>query len=335
MDRSGTRCAPPCGIGIRTRCRSCSRCRSSVAWIGIWHGSRRRWWVIRKREPRWQSAADRARVAAELIEEAASLTEESTIASPADVARAGLPPPISAQLPVPSTPPGGEAGPGAETPKAAPTLDDVLAGDPENVALLIERAGRLAAAAPYRAAPLHYQRAPRDRPAHGRALDDLALRSADAIVRPSTTRLDPTTPAVRRLETVGGPEFASHLRLQKELPVGAAVVTAGGGDLPAEFVIHAVIRSDTEPVTRDGVARAWRSTLQQIQEWEFGTVAVPPIGTGAGNLTVEDAAEIMVPILKAHLGGAVFPAEVCFVVEMPAERDAFEAVLRRSEAAQS
>ena len=93
--------------------------------------------------------------------------------------------------------------------------------------------------------------------------------------------------------------------------------------------------SDTEPVTRDGVARAWRSALQQVQEWEFSTVTVPPIGTGAGNLTVEDAAEIMVPILKIHLGSATFPAEVSFVVETPAERDAFEAVLRRGEAAES
>src|SRR5213082_2276694 len=163
----------------------------------------------------------------------------------------------------------------------------------------------------------------------------LAFRSADAIVRPATTRLDPTTPAVRRLETVGGAEFSRHLQLQKELPVGAAVVTAGGGDLPADFVIHAVIRSDTEPVTRDGVARAWRSTLQQVQEWEFGTVTVPPIGTGAGNLTVEDAAEIMVPILKVHLGSATFPVEVSVVVETAAERDVFETALRRSEAGQS
>ena len=166
-------------------------------------------------------------------------------------------------------------------------------------------------------------------------VDDLAFLTADAIVRPATTRLDPTTPAVRRLETVGGAEFSGHLRLQKELPVGAAVVTAGGGDLPADFVIHAVIRSDTEPVTRDGVARAWRSALQQVQEWEFGTVTVPPIGTGAGNLTVEDAAEIMVPILKVHLGGAAFPCEVSFVVETAAERDVFETALRRSEAGQS
>lgn len=166
-------------------------------------------------------------------------------------------------------------------------------------------------------------------------VDDLAFRSADAIVRPATSRLESTTPAVRRLESVGGSDFAGRLRTQHEVPVGAAVVTAGGGDLPAGFVIHAVIRSETEPVTRDGVARAWRAALQQAQEWEFAAVAVPPLGTGAGNLTVEDAAEIMVPILKVHLGSAAFPSDVSFVVETTADRDAFETVLRRSGAAES
>src|SRR2546430_7135505 len=83
--------------------------------------------VIRKREPRWQSAAERARVAAELIEEAESLTETSSIASPADVARARLPPPITVQLPSPSSaaPPGDAPAPAG--PVAAPTLDDALA----------------------------------------------------------------------------------------------------------------------------------------------------------------------------------------------------------------
>lgn len=166
-------------------------------------------------------------------------------------------------------------------------------------------------------------------------VDDLAFLAADALVRPATTRLDSTTPAVRRLETVGGAEFTGHLRLQKELAVGAAVVTAAGGDLPAEFVIHAVIQSETEPVTRDSVARAWRSALQQAQEWEFTSLSAPPLGTGAGNLSVEDAADIMVPILRAHVGNAAFPATVSIVVETAADRDAFEAALRKSGAAES
>ena len=166
-------------------------------------------------------------------------------------------------------------------------------------------------------------------------VEDLAFLAAEAVVRPATTRLDPTTPAVRRLEVVGGSQFAGHLRLHKELPVGAAVVTAGGGDLSAEFVIHAVIQSDNEPVTRDGVARAWRSTLQQAREWEFSSLTVPPIGIGAGNLSIEDAADIMVPILKQHLGTEAFPADVAIVVERPEDRDTFEAALRRSGAAES
>jgi len=166
-------------------------------------------------------------------------------------------------------------------------------------------------------------------------VDDLALLAAEAVVRPATTRLDSTTPAIRRLETLGGSDFAERLRLQKELAVGAAVVTAAGGDLSAEFVIHAVIQSDTEPVSRDGVARAWRSTLHQAQEWEFTSLTVPPIGIGAGNLSVEDAASIMVPILKTHLGTAAFPASVSIVVETPDDRDAFEAALRQSGASES
>jgi len=166
-------------------------------------------------------------------------------------------------------------------------------------------------------------------------VDDLAFLAATAVVRPATTRLDPTTPAVRRLETVGGTAFTRGLQLQKELAVGAAVVTAGGGDLPADFVIHAVIQSETEPVTRESVARAWRATLHQAQEWEFTSLTVPPIGTGAGNLSIEDAADIMVPILKTHLGTAAFPASVSIVVETPEDRDAFEAALRRSGAAES
>ena len=166
-------------------------------------------------------------------------------------------------------------------------------------------------------------------------VDDLAFLESDAIVRPATVRLDPTTPAVRRLETIGGAEFLKHLKLQKDLAIGAAVVTGAGGDLPAEFVVHAVIRSDTEPVTTTGVARAWLSALQRAQEWEFARLTVPPIGTGAGNLPVEAAADIMVSVLKRHLEGAAFPADVSFIVETEEDRIVFEAALRREAASHS
>jgi O-acetyl-ADP-ribose deacetylase (regulator of RNase III) len=161
-------------------------------------------------------------------------------------------------------------------------------------------------------------------------VDDLASFAADAIVRPATTRLDPTAAALRRVEILGGEEFQSRIRLSRELAVGAAVVTAAGGGLPAEFVIHAVIRSDTEPVTRGNVARAWLSTLHQAQEWQFAHLSVPPLGTGAGNLTLEDCAEILATVLHAHRGSAAFPSDVSFVVERPEDQQVFEAALQRA-----
>jgi len=159
---------------------------------------------------------------------------------------------------------------------------------------------------------------------------DLASFAADALVRPATTRLDPTAAALRRLEVVGGEEFQNRIRLNRELAVGAAVVTAAGGDLPAEFVIHAVIRSETEPVTRGSIARAWLSALNQAQGWQFPHVSAPPLGTGAGNLTLEDSAEVMATVLYAHKGGAQFPADVSFVVERPEDQQVFEAALQRA-----
>jgi len=120
--------------------------------------------------------------------------------------------------------------------------------------------------------------------------------------------------------------------VQRDLPVGAAVVTGAGGDLPAEFVIHAIIQSETEPVSQQGVARAWRSALERAQEWEFARLSAPPLGTGAGNLTLEDAADIMVTELTAHRARAAFPTDIALVVETDAEREVFEAALRRGSA---
>jgi O-acetyl-ADP-ribose deacetylase (regulator of RNase III) len=128
---------------------------------------------------------------------------------------------------------------------------------------------------------------------------------------------------------MGGPAFVDRLVVQRDLPVGAAVVTGAGGDLPAEFVIHAIIQSEKEPVSAQGVARAWRSALERAQEWEFARLSAPPIGTGAGNLTLEDAAALMVTEMHAHRLRASLPLEITLVVETDEQREVFEAALRR------
>jgi O-acetyl-ADP-ribose deacetylase (regulator of RNase III) len=159
-------------------------------------------------------------------------------------------------------------------------------------------------------------------------VDDIAFVEADAVVRPATDTLEPTSSALRHLEQVGGPGFQQQLQVQHELAVGAAVVTAGG-DLPSEFVIHAVIRSVQEPVSALSVRRALTSALQRAVDWELKRVAVPPLGTGAGNLTVDDAATVMIDVLSHHLAVNDYPSDVRIVVETEDDKRLFDALLRR------
>jgi O-acetyl-ADP-ribose deacetylase (regulator of RNase III) len=65
-------------------------------------------------------------------------------------------------------------------------------------------------------------------------------------------------------------------------------------------------------------------------DWGLARVTVPPLGTGAGNLAAEDAAQVMCEVLARHVAAAAFPSEVQIVVESDEERQMFEAALRRA-----
>jgi O-acetyl-ADP-ribose deacetylase (regulator of RNase III) len=161
-------------------------------------------------------------------------------------------------------------------------------------------------------------------------VDDLAFVSADAIVRPANTLLEPTTAALRRLEQIGGAAFWAQLRPERELAVGSAVVTAAG-DLGVELVVHAIIRSATEPVSRDTVRRALTAALQRAADWQLAHLATPVLGTGAGNLSLEDAADVMGAVLAALPGPEGFPSDVTIVVETEEERVVVESNLRKTD----
>ncbi len=158
-------------------------------------------------------------------------------------------------------------------------------------------------------------------------VDDLAFVPADAVVRPSTASLEPTSKTLRRLEQIGGPTFWRQLEASQTLDVGAAVVT-GAGELAADLVIHAVIMSPTEPVTTGGVRRALVSVLQRAMDWKLGRVTMPLLGTGAGNKSREDAAQIMADVFAVELQAVTYPQEVCIVVDTEEDRAIVEACLQ-------
>lgn len=160
-------------------------------------------------------------------------------------------------------------------------------------------------------------------------VEDLAFYSGNAIIRPATATLGATTPLLRRLELAGGPALLDQLKVSEPLPVGSAVVTAAGG-LPVELLVHAIVTSPTERVTRDGVRRAFRSALERVRDWQIADVAVPPLGLGAGNLELEVSAEVMAGELVRHIRMSSFPKNVTLVAETPDEASALEHAIARS-----
>lgn len=147
---------------------------------------------------------------------------------------------------------------------------------------------------------------------------DLASVTADAVVRPATTRLAPLTPALQRLDTAAGPRFVEQCRLRRELPAGAAVVT-GAGDLPAEFVIHLILGPAEDAVTTDTIRRATEAALWQCTQWQIEVLACPI--PAAGNVAPAGALDAFLAPLRDHMRNADHPATVLIVAADDTERE--------------
>jgi O-acetyl-ADP-ribose deacetylase (regulator of RNase III) len=157
-------------------------------------------------------------------------------------------------------------------------------------------------------------------------VDDLARTRADAVLRPADEHLEPMTPAASRLDERAGPRFAEQRRLRSPLKAGAAVVT-GSGDLAAPLVLHVVIRDPDSRVGREVVRRALLSAWERATEWELGVIASPLVGAGAGQLSLEEAATLLVETFPPGPGGC--PSELQIVVDRDDDRELVEAIVRR------
>jgi O-acetyl-ADP-ribose deacetylase (regulator of RNase III) len=158
---------------------------------------------------------------------------------------------------------------------------------------------------------------------------DLGATEAEGLVRSVSAGLDPDTAVSRELEVRAGQEVSDRLQAMGDLPVGAAVITPGG-DLAAGFLIHVVLFSREEPVTRESVRAALQNGLRRAEEWDLKTLAVPPLGIGAGNMDPQEAAAVMVPLMADFLRKAEAPREIEVVVGSEYEEEVFSRAVDES-----
>lgn len=145
---------------------------------------------------------------------------------------------------------------------------------------------------------------------------------ASALIRSVGTDLEACTAVDLRIGSRAGELVLDRLRAFGETPVGAALVTPGG-DLKSSLLIHVVIRSPEEPISKDRIERAFRNGLRQAAEWGVEILGVPPLGIGAGNLDAEVAARVMCRVIDEHLEMADQPRRIVIVAANAYEEGAF------------
>ena len=135
---------------------------------------------------------------------------------------------------------------------------------------------------------------------------DITRVAADAIVNAANSALAGGGGVDGAIHRAGGPAIMRELdRIRARsggCPTGSAVET-GAGNLPAQYVFHAV-----GPVYRDGargeaelLASCYRTCLQMAEERGVRTIAFPAISTGVYGYPLEEAAAIAFREVKAHL----------------------------------
>ena len=135
---------------------------------------------------------------------------------------------------------------------------------------------------------------------------DITRVAADAIVNAANSALAGGGGVDGAIHRAGGPEIMRELdeirRQAGGCPTGSAVAT-GAGKLPARFVFHAV-----GPVYRDGrrgeaelLASCYRTCLALAEERSVRTISFPAISTGVYSYPLEEAAQIAIAEVRAHL----------------------------------
>ena len=135
---------------------------------------------------------------------------------------------------------------------------------------------------------------------------DITKTPADAIVNAANSGLRGGGGVDGAIHRTGGPAIMRELNEIRNrtggCPTGQAVVT-GAGDLPADWVIHAV-----GPIYRDGasgeaelLASCYRVALSLAQEKNALRVTLPSISTGVYGYPVAEAATVAITAVAERL----------------------------------
>lgn len=154
----------------------------------------------------------------------------------------------------------------------------------------------------------------------------LSDQTVEGVMRPVQSDFSPVSHASRDLVAAAGERVEQKLSRVGPLPVGGAVMTPAG-DLPCDFLIHVVVSSADEAQSSFSVRKAVQNGLRRASDMGLTSLALPPLGLGAGMTEPEDAARSLCEILFQHVDEGE-PIEITVVVPSPYEEEVFSRMVQ-------
>lgn len=152
---------------------------------------------------------------------------------------------------------------------------------------------------------------------------DITEMAVDAIVNPANTELKSGAGVAGAILRKGGNRIQEECESLGRIALGETAVTTAGA-LKALYVVHAAVIRPGEKASADSIRLATHNTLLRAEEKALKNLAFPAFGTGAGGLSTQESAQIMIGEVLEHLKSRTSLEKICFVLFDDAALTAFE-----------
>jgi O-acetyl-ADP-ribose deacetylase (regulator of RNase III) len=131
---------------------------------------------------------------------------------------------------------------------------------------------------------------------------DVTQLEADAIANAANTQLMHGGGVAGAIQRAAGQALADESRAKAPITLGEAVETTAG-DMPSRWVIHAATMEPGGPTSAEMIECATQSTLRVAEDLGCRSLALVAFGTGVGGFPLDEAAALMVGVVREHEGG--------------------------------